>query len=75
MSLFSVYVSLLFFGPIHFCEFVCQFVNLFVMFLRFHIQMVSSSIGLCLTHFTWRNALQVHLCGCQRQNFVSFLWG
>ena len=30
-------------------------------------------VFLCLTYFTWHNALQVHPCCCRWQNFILFL--
>ena len=53
--------------------FLALFTNL-LCFLDFTYKIVLYSICLCLTHFTWHNALQVHPCCCQCQNFVSFLW-
>ena len=37
--------------------------------------MISYSICLSLTYFTWHNALQVHSCCCKWQNFIlSYDW-
>ena len=48
---------------------------LFVLFfLRFHIEVRSFSICLCLTYFAQRNALKVHPCHCKWQDFLLLLW-
>lgn len=64
-SLFFVSISLALF-----C-FVCSFV------LFFHIQHVNkiTVFGLLyLTYFTNHNALRVHLCSCEWQKSILFLW-
>ena len=48
------------------------FIHQFVVFFRFHIQVISYSICLYLTYFTQHSVLQVHPHCCKWQNFYSF---
>ena len=60
-NLLSVSVTLLLFHYIH-------------LFFRFLLQVITFSICLSLTYFTWHNTLQVHWCCFKWQNFTFNSW-